>query len=463
MPEMTKFYGLLLFTSFLAILALAKSTLCQSNSARLNGMVVDTTGAMIAGARITVRNTGTDLTQTALTNDSGNYGVSQLPGGKYTITVSRNGFRQIVQSGITLTVNQVATLNFTLHVGGQQETVTVTGSQELINQTTAALSTIVGEEAIKDLPLNGRDLSILVFRAPRVKSVLNTAVGILQTSDSFPNETGASSGGGRQGTTLYLLDGVPNMDTYIWLAAPFPNSDATQEFRVLTNNYEAQYGFAPGPVVSIGTKASTNESHDGAFEFVRNNDLNAGNYSPPAVDSLKRNQFGGYAGGPIRKDKIFIFENYMATRESYDSSTNTTYIPTPTTAMLNGDFSAVPTTLAAPFYTAPDGTPNQVDLALFRKAAVNIAGSTLPTGLGPATGRINYALANVKEHCCENASRRLSSLRETTHLRSQLHRVLHCAAKYHRRQHSGDHSTRDGPTLQRDNQPHLGFQSNPGE
>ena len=385
-----------------AALGWALQSICQSNSASLNGTVLDSSGAIIAGAQIAIRNIGTGLTQDVLSNSSGNYGISPLPAGQYTVTVDREGFRKIVQSGITLTVNQTATLNFTLQVGSQLETVTVTGSQELINQTTAALSTVVDEQSIKDLPLNGRDPSSLVFLAPGVNNVLNSSAGMLQGTDSFPNETGASSGGGRQGSTLYLLDGIPNMDTYQLLAAPFPNSDATQEFRVITNNFDAQYGFSPGAVVSIGTKSGTNEFHGGAFEFVRNNDLNAGNYFTHAVDSLKRNQFGAFAGGPIIKDKLFVFGNYQATRETYGASTNTTFTPTP--AMLNGDFSAVPSTLAAPFQTV-NGVPNQVDPKLFSQAAVTLAETTLPTGQVPATGQVNYVVPNVKESFDEGTLR----------------------------------------------------------
>jgi hypothetical protein len=399
---MSKLYRLLVIACALAVIAWVRPAIGQSTSASLNGAVVDTSGAIVGGAQITVRNTGTDLTQTVVTNSSGNYGVSPLPAGQYTITVQRSGFRQIVQTGVILTVNQAATLNFTLQVGSQQETVTVTASQELIDQTTAALSTVIDEQSIKDLPLNGRDPSTLVFLAPGMNNVLNSSVGVLQGTDSFPNETGASAGGGRQGSTLYLLDGVPNMDTYQLLAAPFPNSDATQEFRVITNNFDAQYGFSPGAVVSIGTKSGTNELHGGLFEFIRNNDLNAGNYFSHAVDSLKRNQFGGYAGGPILKDKLFIFGNYQATREAYGASTNTTF--TPTTAMLNGDFSAVPSTLGGPFKTV-NGVPNQIDPSVFDKAAVTIAETALPTGQVPATGQVNYALSSVTESFDEGTLR----------------------------------------------------------
>jgi hypothetical protein len=399
---MLKLKRIFLTTCALAVIVFVRPAIGQSNSASLNGTVVDNSGAIVAGAQVTVRNTDTDLTQAVLTNASGNYGVPPLPAGPYTVTVERDGFREIVQNGIILTVNQVATLNFTLQVGSPHETVTVTANEELINQTTASLSTEIDEQAIKDLPLNGRDPSSLVLLAPGMTNVLNTSEGWLQGTDSFPNETGASGGGGRQGSTLYLLDGVPNMDTYQLLAAPFPNSDATQEFRVFTNNFDVQYGFSPSAVVTIGTKSGTNQVHGGAFEFVRNNALNAGNYFTHAVDMLKRNQFGGYAGGPIRKDKIFIFGNYQATRESYAASTNTTF--TPTAAMLNGDFSAVPSTLGAPFQTV-NGVPNQVDPTLFSKGAVAIAKTALPTGQDPATGQVNFAMPSTTESFDEGTLR----------------------------------------------------------
>jgi hypothetical protein len=383
-------------------IACGNLALSQSNSASLNGTITDNSGAVVEGAQITVRNVGTDLTQTAVTNSSGNFGISPLPAGQYTVSVQRDGYRQIIQSGISLTVNQAATLNFALQVGKLQETVTVTASQELIDQTTASLSTVIDEASIKDLPLNGRDPSSLVLLAPGMTNVLHTSVGVLQNTDSFPNESGASSGGGRQGSTLYLLDGIPNMDIYMGLASPFPNSDATQEFRVITNNFDAQYGFSPGAVVSIGTKSGTNGLHGGAFEFIRNNDLNAGNYFSHSVDSLKRNQFGGYAGAPILKDKLFIFGNYQATREAYAAGTNSTN--TPTLAMLAGDFSAVSATLPAPFQTK-NGLANQIDPTTFSPAAVKIATTLLPTGQDPATGRVNYAQPSVSDKYDEGTLR----------------------------------------------------------
>jgi hypothetical protein len=362
--------------------------LAQVTSATLNGIVSDAGGAAIPAAQIQVQNVDTNFRQATETNDSGLYSVSQLPPGQYRITVEKTGFRKSVQTGITLTVGQVATLNISLVVGDVKETVTVTANAELINVTTAELSAVVNQASVGELPLNGRDPSSLVLLTTGTTNVLNTSGGWLQTSNSFPDETGASSGGGRQGSTYYLLDGASNMDPYQELAAPFPNADATQEFRVISTNFDAQYGFSPNAVVSIQTRSGTNAFHGGVFEFLRNNDLNAANYFSHSVDPLKRSQFGGYAGGPIFKDKLFFFANYQGTRTSSLASTNSTN--TPTQAMLNGDFSAVPGTLGAPFTTV-NGVKNHVDPSLFSNAAYTIATTALPLGQDPASGLVNYA------------------------------------------------------------------------
>src|SRR5271168_836305 len=307
------------FASFLALLFLGGSAAFgQGTSASLTGQVTDNSGAVVSGATVTATNTDTGLAQTATSNGEGVYLIMPLPPGHYKLTVEARGFERYLQTGIELFANIAATQNIALKTGSIQETVTVTEEAELINTTTAELGTTVNEAAITQLPLNGRDPSSLVLLAPGITSV--TAPGGqgggmggqpgVQSGFSFPTETGASAGGGRQGSTYYLLDGVPHMDNYTLLDAPFPNADAIQEFRVISNNFNALYGFAPGAVVSIETKSGSNSWHGGAFEFLRNKDLNASNSYFSGVESqdpLRRNQFGGFVGGPILKDKLFIF------------------------------------------------------------------------------------------------------------------------------------------------------------
>lgn len=398
MPKRRRALEVIVF--LVAMLVFSPAVPAQNTSASLGGVITDSSDAAVPGAHVVVLNVETNLTQAVEANAEGIYSVKQLPPGIYRIKVEHPGFRTYIQSGITLTVNQSATANIKLQLGDVKEMVTVTANAELLNTTSAELSTVVDQYAVTQLPLNGRDPSNLVFLAPGVTNVLNSN-GALQAGFSFPTETGGSANGGRQGSTYYLLDGVPNMDNYLLLTAPFPNADATQEFRVITNNFDARYGFSPGAVVSIETKSGANAFHGGAFEFLRNQELNAKNWFSHAVDPLKRNQFGAYGGGPIRKDKLFFFTNYQGTRSSSSSTANTVY--TPTTAMLNGDFSGISTKLSSPFATV-NGKPNQINPSLYSPASVTLTKTALPVG-GGSDGKINYSGAKTVNHYDEGTAR----------------------------------------------------------
>lgn len=373
------------------------AALAQGGSAVLSGTVTDATGAAVPNAHVTATNTDTNLVLNADTNGSGLYRFPTIPPGHYVITSQVKGFQKFQQTGVVLTVSQQATIDIGLSIGSEAETINVTAGAPLMNTTNAEISNTVGEHAIRELPLNGRDPSSLVLLSPGTVNVLNTGAGTLQGETTFPNESGASAGGGRQGSTLYLLDGVPNMDTYMALSAPTPNADATSEFRVISNNFDAKYGFSPGAVVSIDTKSGTNSLHGGAFEFLRNNALNSADYFSKQVDSLKRNQFGGFLGGPIIKNKLFFFGNYQGTRQSSTSTANSTY--TPTAAMLNGDFSAYPKTLTGGFVN------NRINPALFNAAAVQIAKTALPLGSDPASGLVYYTVPKTVETYNEGTGR----------------------------------------------------------
>ncbi len=286
-----KFAGLAALAAILGFQNLRSDA--QVSSAQITGVVSDSSGAVVSNASVLIASQDTGVTRQVLTNQSGGFFAPALEPGRYSITIEAQGFQTLVAKGITLAVGDKQNYNFSLKVGQAELSVTVTSEGELINTTTAEISSVLNETSIKELPLNGRDPSSLVFLTTGVSNVLDTSAGVIQAGTSIPTETGASAGGGRQGSTYYLLDGVPNVDTYELLAAPFPNADATQEFRVISNNYDAQYGFAPGAVVSIQTKSGTDKYHGVLFEFLRNSDLNAGDYFRHLVDPLKRNQFGG--------------------------------------------------------------------------------------------------------------------------------------------------------------------------
>jgi len=347
----------------------------QGTSASLTGTVTDPSGGAIPGAAVTITNIDTGFKVATKTNNVGVYLLKPLPIGNYSLAIEVSGFDRYTQTGIVLTVGEAATQDVHLKIGaGKAETISVVADTELINTTTAELGTTINESAISTLPLDGHDPSALVFMIPGSVDVQHHGGETIQTGFSFPTETGAGIGSGRNGSTFYMLDGVTNMDNYDGLTAPFPNADATQEFKVITSNFGAQYGFAPSAVVSIATKSGTNNFHGGAFWYVRNNDLNATNWFSGATDTLRRNQFGLFAGGPIKKDKLFIFGNYQGTKIIWNSTDTLT--STPTTAMLNGDFSGLAsapdlvsgtTDLNGPFKTI-NGIPNQLDTSLTTSA-----------------------------------------------------------------------------------------------
>jgi hypothetical protein len=397
----------------LVLLALVSSPLGQAQSttsARLSGEVSDASGAVVPNAQVTALNTDTNLTATATSDDAGNYAFNSLPVGHYKVTAAATGFETLVENDVQLTVGQSATLNLPLKTGQATETVMVSGGEDLINTTTAELSEVIDEDTIKDLPLNGRDPGTLVTLSAGVTNELNSNASTLQTTNSFPNESGASAGGQRQGSTWYLLDGVSHMDTYLLLALPFPNPDATQEFRVISNNFDARNGFAPSAIVSIQTKSGTNRYHGGAFDFLRNSSFNAADYfsgpaynSPKAVDPLHRNQFGAFVGGPVPhfKDKLFFFSNYQGTRQTSQSETNVTF--TPTQAERSGDFTALlagpnPVVLPAPF------VGNKIDPSLYSPGAVKLL-ADIPVGQNPQTGQTNIAYPKQPTSFNENTSR----------------------------------------------------------
>ena len=384
----------------------------QATSASLTGAVTDTSGAAIPGAAVTVTNTGTGLAQATVTTGDGVYRVAPLPPGSYALKVMAQGFAPYVQQGIVLTVDMAATQNVTLKLGSTSETVSVIAGAELIDTTTPQLGMTVNETSVTQLPLNGRDPSSLVFLAP---GVINASYGnsYLQSGFSFPEETGAAAGGGRQGSTYYLLNGVPNMDTYLGLAAPFPNADATQEFRVITNNFNSMYGFAPGAVVSIATKSGTNDFHGGIFEFLRDKEFNAKNYFSHTVDPLHRNQFGGDVGGPVLKNKLFFFINYQGTRSATASTSN--FTQTPTAAMLSGDFSGLSTDGTETLCTSGSsaicpfgvvgGKPNQLLPGYsYNPTAVTIDQTALPVGQ-QADGGVYYTSSATVNNFDEGTGR----------------------------------------------------------
>jgi hypothetical protein len=337
------------------------------------GEVRDSSGAVVPDAKVTATQTEKQLVRVATTAGDGAFVFPSLLVGPYTLKVEKAGFRLYEQSGIVLTVSQVASIPVTLQVGTISQAVNVSGQATMINTSTSTLSRLVNQAQVESLPLNGRQPSALVYltagSSNPVENVPATNLGnpTLQNTLVHPSEIAPSINGLRGGGVYFSLDGANNIDTYQVTGGPFPNPDAVQEFRVVTNTYGAEYVSAPSGAVDIVTKSGTNGFHGDLWEFVRNGDLNARNFFAPSHDLLKRNQFGGAAGGPIIKNRLFIFASYEATRIRNVTESNITFLPT--AAERAGDFSAISKQLTNPA-TGQPYLGNQISTTQFNPVSV---------------------------------------------------------------------------------------------
>jgi hypothetical protein len=302
----------------LGLLLLAGGSLALAQvSASVSGRTTDASGANIPQTTVTVLNQETGVARSATTDDSGNYRVLSLPVGRYEIKAEKPGFKTAIQTGINLTVGQEAELNLTLEVGELQQQITVSGEPPLVNTSTTTTAGLVGEKEVKELPLNGRSFDNLIS--------LNS--GVSNVTSQKGGGAGAQSGnlfsisGRRYFENLFLLNGVeypgPSQIHSIpgGVSGQLLGIDAVREFNVVSDTYGAEYGKRPGGQISIVTQSGSNRLHGSLFEFLRNDKLDAKNYFDQARPPFTRNQFGGALGGPIRKEKTFIFGNYEGFRQ----------------------------------------------------------------------------------------------------------------------------------------------------
>src|ERR1700719_2695893 len=258
-------------------------------NAVLSGTVKDTSGALVFGATITLTNTQTNISQTVKTASDGSYSFTNVPVGSYKLTVEQVGFRKYVQAGIVLQVNQAAKQDISLKVGAAGEVVEVTENVSQVDTVTATLGSVETQKRIVDLPLVERDTFQL--------GLLQAGVFTPDPDDGSGNPFSVS--GQRSESLTFLLDGGNNTDFLGNNIVVSPNPDAVQEFKILTNNYDAQYGRTSGGIVNQITKSGTNSFHGDVFEFFRNTVLNARDYFlPPSVPkgAFNRNVFGGTLG-----------------------------------------------------------------------------------------------------------------------------------------------------------------------
>lgn len=350
-------------------------------NAAITGTVTDPSGAVIAGAKVTVTQRATAVKRTAMSNGSGQFNVPSLPPAAYDITVESKSFKTYLQQDLTLLADQIVSLQIQLQLGQSSETITVEGSAVQINTVTPVISQVIEQSRVVDLPLNGRnaaDLTTLVAGT----EVANGHGAQQGNTKQVPGNESISVNGARPDQISYNLDGATNEDLMSNVNNPFPFPDAVQEFSVQTNSFDTQYGSNSGAVVNVVTKSGTNRFHGDAFEFVRNREFNARNYFANVVDPLKRNQFGGTIGGPIKKDHTFFFFGYQGTRIRTQNSANSTILPTP--ANMTGDFSN--------YLTANSGVNPQGKVIQINNPATGLPfpGDIIP---GPMINSVSLAMA----------------------------------------------------------------------
>lgn len=306
-----------------AVLAtcLVSSSSAQQISGSIRGTVVDPTGAAVLGASVSATQTETGLNRIAMTDRSGEYVLVELPVGHYRLRVEGKGFQTYIQQGITLDVNETATVPVRLAVGAETQHVDVQADAQLIQSTVTSLGKTVSEREVLDLPLNGRNFTQLGLLQP---GVVPLTPGLAEAGGSLRDGQAYAVNGQRPESNNFLIDGANNFNGVDGGFVLKPPVDAITEFKILTHNATAEFGNTLGSTTNIITRSGTNSYHGALWEFLRNDVLDATNYFGTTTEPLKQNQFGGTFGGPIRKDRSFFFgyfEGFRNRQGETDSST----------------------------------------------------------------------------------------------------------------------------------------------
>lgn len=304
----------------------------QATGATLSGAITDPSGAVIPNAKVSIKNTATGVVTDGKTNSAGLYSVPNLLPGPYEITTSAAGFRAEVRSGITLTVGQQQVLNEALRVGQATQTISVVGAAPAVQLATSSISAEIDATTIREVPLNGRDWTLLAALQPGVSALVSQrpTAAVTGSRSNRGNGQQLTISGTRPQTNNYRIDGISVVDYAGGSPGGVQGStlgvDAIEEFSVITANQSAEYGRTAGGVVNAITKSGTNQFHGDAYEFLRNSALDARNYFDVTFPPFRRNQFGASAGGPIQKEKMFFFADYEGVRQSL-GTTNVENVP----------------------------------------------------------------------------------------------------------------------------------------
>jgi len=339
----------------------------QALSGTVVGTVTDQAGAVVPGANVTLIHEGTQFTRTTASNANGQYTAFSFPPGRITISVEHSGFQKLVRSGVELTAADTLTVDLRLNVGNVQETVQVTGEAPLLQSATATVSTLITNQQMLEMPLNGRSFTqLLQLGAGAAPGTPGMQAGL--TGYGMRANTGISVNGSTVHNNAFLVDGLYNRQLWVNGIVMVPTIDSIQETRVMTSNYSAQYGNAAGAVTIVQSKSGTNQLHGSLYEFLRNDKLDANtffnNRQGARKPAFRRNEFGGVFGAPIRRDKTFIFVDYQGTR-IVQPSTSVITIPSEAQKQMvrTGDFSGLGPTIFDPYTLVPGPNTTQIRAA----------------------------------------------------------------------------------------------------
>ncbi|HEX8027462.1 MAG TPA: carboxypeptidase-like regulatory domain-containing protein, partial [Vicinamibacterales bacterium] len=294
------------FVLFVWAVSFASTAAAQIGGAAITGIVVDAAGSPVAGAAVTITSVSTRSSRSAVTADGGGFFVGALRPGTYRVKIELSGFRSLLREGVNLSTGETVQLNLALEVGSVAESVTVEGDASLLRSAVSGLGHVVDNQKVVELPLNGRSFITLATLVPGVAVPPPPAA-------PFPRING-----GRPRTNQYLFDGISVLQPEPGQVAFFPNVDAILEFKIESNSPAAEFGRFNGGVVNLTTKSGTNGFHGTLFEFLRHESLNARNLFQPTgpKPEFRRNQFGGVAGGPMKRDRTFFFGDYQGQRQT---------------------------------------------------------------------------------------------------------------------------------------------------
>lgn len=356
----------------IVILMTAPHGIAQTTTGSVYGTVMDPTGAVIAGAGVQLKNVDTSATLTTKANSSGAYVFPVVQPGRYTVTSSVTGFTSETLTGITVDANQNVNASFSLKAGAVESTVNVEAGTTLVDTRESQLADTVDEKRIQDLPLGSRNAYALVQLVP----------GITKYSETPPiggsGGTQFSTNGLRPNFNSFYLDGSFDTSFFRGGGNIIPNPDALGQFRVITSNFDAEFGRYPGAVVNAITRSGTNDFHGTIYDFVRNNIFNAKNYfSTTGVTPLHYNMFGGGIGGPAIRDRLFFFLSYQGLRISSEENVFPSSLVLPTAAERTGDFRQSAKKPRGPFC----GTQYVICPSALDTVSMNIINRYVPLGI----------------------------------------------------------------------------------